>query len=124
VFKKEKCNRTLIGKHLCESFLIQAGVTQGDVLPPVLFNFAIEFNEIKSAKRSSENVSQYKYLETTVPKHNSGQEEIKLRLNSGNACYYSVQTSLTSRLLSKIVINSIIQDCNVACGSIRGRNIF
>jgi hypothetical protein len=29
------------------------------------------------------------------------QEEIKRRLNSGNACYHSVQTLLSSRLLSK-----------------------
>jgi hypothetical protein len=30
-------------------------------------------------------------------------EEIKRRLNSGNACYYSVQNLLSSRLLSKNV---------------------
>ena len=29
------------------------------------------------------------------------QEEIKCRLNAGNLCYYSVQTLLSSRLLSK-----------------------
>jgi hypothetical protein len=29
------------------------------------------------------------------------QEEIKRRLNSGNACYHSVQNNLSSRLLSK-----------------------
>jgi hypothetical protein len=31
------------------------------------------------------------------------QEEIKSRLNSGNACYHSVQSLLTSRLLSRNV---------------------
>jgi hypothetical protein len=31
------------------------------------------------------------------------QEEIKRRLNSGNACYHSVQNLLSSRLLSKYV---------------------
>jgi hypothetical protein len=31
------------------------------------------------------------------------QEEIKRRLNSGNACYHSVQNLLSSRLLSKII---------------------
>jgi hypothetical protein len=30
-------------------------------------------------------------------------EEIKRRLNSGNACYYSVRNLLSSRLLSKYV---------------------
>jgi hypothetical protein len=29
------------------------------------------------------------------------QEEIKRRMNSGNACYHSVQNPLSSRLLSK-----------------------
>ena len=32
---------------------------------------------------------------------NSIQEEIKCRLKAGNSCYYSVQTHLSSRLLSK-----------------------
>jgi hypothetical protein len=31
------------------------------------------------------------------------QEEIKSRLNSGNACYHSVQSLLSSRLLSRNV---------------------
>jgi hypothetical protein len=31
------------------------------------------------------------------------QEEIKSRLNSGNACYHSVQSLLSSRLLSRDV---------------------
>jgi hypothetical protein len=46
-------------------------------------------------------VSQFKYLETTVTNQNSIQEEIKGRLNSGNACYLSVQSLLSSRQLSK-----------------------
>ena len=40
---------------------------------------------------------------TTLTNQNSIQEEIKSRLNSGNACYYSVQNLLSSRLLSKNV---------------------
>jgi hypothetical protein len=51
--------------------------------------------------RSFENVSQFKYLGTSVIKQNLIQEEIKRRLNSGNACYHSVQKILSSRLLSK-----------------------
>jgi UDP-galactopyranose mutase len=59
--------------------------------------------EIKIGNRSFENVSQFKYLETTVTNQNLIQEEIKRRLNSGNVSYYSVQNLLSSRLLSKNV---------------------
>jgi hypothetical protein len=57
--------------------------------------------DIKIANRSFENVSQFKYLGTTITNQNLIQEEIKRRLNSGNACYHSVQNLLSSRLLPK-----------------------
>jgi hypothetical protein len=61
--------------------------------------------EIKIANRLFENVSQFKYLGTTVTNQNLIQEEIKRRSNSGNACYHSVQSLLSSRLLSKKLKN-------------------
>jgi hypothetical protein len=57
--------------------------------------------DIKTANRSFENVSQVKYLGTKVTNKNLIQEEIKRRMSSGNACYHSVQSLLSSRLLSK-----------------------
>jgi hypothetical protein len=57
--------------------------------------------DIKIANRLFENVSQFKYLGTTVANRNLIQEEIKRRLNSGNACYHLVQSLLSSRLLLK-----------------------
>jgi len=48
-----------------------------------------------------ERVEEFKYLGTTLINQNSIQEEIKKRLRSGNACYHSVQSLLSSRLLSK-----------------------
>jgi hypothetical protein len=46
-------------------------------------------------------MSQLKYLGTKVTNKNLIQEDMKRRLNSGNACYHSVQNLLSSRLLSK-----------------------
>jgi hypothetical protein len=46
-------------------------------------------------------VAHFIYLGTTVTHQNLIQEKIKRRLNSGNACYHSVQNFLSSRLLSK-----------------------
>jgi hypothetical protein len=57
--------------------------------------------DIKLANRSFENVSHFKYLGTTVTNQNLIQEEVKRRLNSGNACYHSIQNILSLRLLSK-----------------------
>ena len=48
-----------------------------------------------------ERVEEFKYLGTTLTNQNSILEEIKSRLRSGNACYYSVQNLLSSRLQSK-----------------------
>jgi hypothetical protein len=59
--------------------------------------------DIRIANRSFENVLQFKYLGTTVTNQNLIQEEIKRRLNSGNACYHSVQNLVSSLLLSKNV---------------------
>ena len=50
---------------------------------------------------SYEKVETFKYLGSLLTNQNSIQEEIKCRLNAGNSCYYSVQTLLSSRLLSK-----------------------
>jgi hypothetical protein len=55
-------------------------------------------HDIKIANRSFEGVAKFKYLETILTDQNCMQEEIKSRLNSGNAYYHSVQSLLSSRL--------------------------
>ncbi|KAJ4440720.1 hypothetical protein ANN_08868 [Periplaneta americana] len=56
---------------------------------------------IKIGDLSFEEVEKFKYLGATVTNINDTREEIKRRINMGNACYYSVEKLLTSSLLSK-----------------------
>jgi hypothetical protein len=58
---------------------------------------------IKIVNRSFEGVAKFIYSGTTLTDQNCMQEEIKSRLNSGNACYRSVQSLLSSHLLPRNV---------------------
>jgi hypothetical protein len=62
------------------------------------------WHSIKVANRSFDCVAKFKYLGTTLTDQNCMQEEIKSRLNSGNACYHSAQNVLSSRLLSSCFV--------------------
>ncbi|KAJ4425798.1 hypothetical protein ANN_27423 [Periplaneta americana] len=56
---------------------------------------------IKIGDLSFEEVEKFKYLGATVTNINDTREQIKRRINMGNACYYSVEKLLSSSLLSK-----------------------
>jgi hypothetical protein len=58
-------------------------------------------DSVKIDNSSIESVEEFKHLGTMLTDQNSIKEEIKRRLNLGNACYHSVQNLLSSRLLSK-----------------------
>jgi hypothetical protein len=56
---------------------------------------------IRIANELFEKVATYKYLGMTLTTQNDIHDEIKSRLNSGNACCYSIQNLLSSHLISK-----------------------
>jgi hypothetical protein len=58
---------------------------------------------VHSAGLSFERVAKFRYLGATLTDQNCSYEEIRSRLNSGNACYHAVQNLLSSRLLSRNV---------------------
>jgi hypothetical protein len=88
-------------------------------------------HDIKIANRSFDGGAKFKYLGTTLMDQNCMQKEIKSRLNSGNACYHSVQSLLSSHLLSRnikvkiyktIILPVVLYWCEIWSVTLREEN--
>ncbi|KAJ4426226.1 hypothetical protein ANN_27037 [Periplaneta americana] len=64
---------------------------------------------IKIGHLSFEEVENFKYLGATAINIKDTREDIKCRINMGNACYYSLEKLLSSSLLSKNLIVRIYE---------------
>ena len=62
---------------------------------------SVQNQNIYMGNKSFERLEHFSYLGTSLTNPNSFHEEIKCRLQTGNACYYWVQNRLSSSLLSK-----------------------
>jgi hypothetical protein len=78
---------------------------------------------VRITNESFEMVAKFKQLGATLTNQNDIRDEIKSRLNSGNACYYSVQNLFSSRLISKKRKDYNIQNCNFASCAVWVRNL-
>jgi hypothetical protein len=76
-------------------------------------------------------VAKFRYFGTTLTDQNFMQEEIKSRLNSWNACYHSVQSLLSSRLLFRnvkvkiyktIILLLVLYGCETWYATLREEN--
>jgi hypothetical protein len=64
---------------------------------------------ISTGSNSYEKMKTFKYLGSLVKNQNSIQDKIKCRLKAGTPYYYSVQTHLSSRILSNNLKNKIYE---------------
>ena len=71
---------------------------------------------------SYEKVKTFKHLGPLLTNQISIQEEIKCILKTGNSCYYSVKTLLSSRLLSKNLTIKIFKNNFASCVILVVRN--
>jgi len=80
--------------------------------------------QIKINNSSFESVEEFNYMGTLLTNQSYIQEEIKNTLKSRNACCHSVQTLLSSNLLSKNTKTKIHkQNYNIACCFIWASNL-
>jgi hypothetical protein len=82
--------------------------------PGLGYQKAGQKHSINITNRSFEDVAKFRYLGKTLPHKNCMHEEVKTRLNSGNACCHLVHSLLPSRLLCSnqtIILPVILHGC-------------
>ena len=77
------------------------------------------WHNIKICNNPFERVEEFGHLRTTLTNQNSNKEEIKSRLQSGNACYHSVQNLFCLQFAIQKYKDSDIQNYNFACHVVR-----
>jgi hypothetical protein len=77
---------------------------------------AQKYHNIQKGNKSFESGAKFKYLGKPPTNHNHIHAEIKSRLTSGNACYYSAQKLLSSCLLSKNIKIKIYRTVSLSVG--------
>lgn len=98
---------SLLTIYYCTEQRISSFSTSKIALHPVYVNVTLSAgrkkHSIKNANNSFEDVEKFRYLRTALTDLNCMHEEMMTRLNSGTACYHSVQSLFYSRLPSRNV---------------------
>jgi hypothetical protein len=90
---------TLLEASRCIGIKINAEKTKYMIMSR--YPYSVQNQNIRRANELFGNVARFKYFGTTLRNQNDIHDEIKSGLNSGNACFCSVQNLLSSHLISK-----------------------
>ena len=88
-------------RNACKDFGLVVNVEKTKYMEVRSHQGMMTSDHITECRKSCKKVKTFKYLGSLLTNQNSIHRGIKCILKAGNSCYYSVQTLLSSRLLSK-----------------------